>query len=349
MKPEFFTHMEISEVLSDIVPFQNVILDNFGKELITNDRKIYFDRIEADKRIAVFVSPRVNSKARPKKGFEVDSYEPGYVRDRDLILPDHVFTRMPGEKMAAPMTAAERYRATLVDIAEKQRERLFRRMELMATQLFLTGSYRMKGEGIDVTVNFNRKAENTIVKTGADTWLDANTSVSPHADVEEALNTCQVPVRVLYFGNAAWRAFKRDPEFDKIVYTDVLASQNSSLIWKAQQADMSGLTYRGTYSDSQIPIFTYTQDYTDPDTGDDTLYLPTDAVVGVPDPGYGWRAFAAIQDVAAEYMGMPYFYKNWAEEEPGNPILTLQSAPMLVHTKINSTFSIRTGATRTGS
>jgi hypothetical protein len=345
---DYFTHTEIEEVLSDIVPFQNYMLNSFGKEHITNDTKIHFDRITADKRIAVFVSPRVVGKARSKRGFAVDSYEPGYIRDKEIILPNHVFTRRPGEKMAAPMTPAQRYAATVVDLAVLQRERLYRRLELMATELLLDGSYRMKGEGIDVTVDFKRKAENTIVKTGANQWLDANTSVSPWDDIEEALNTCQVPIRSLVMGNAAWRYLKKDAKFDKMVYTDVLASQNSSLIWKIQQADMSGITYRGTFADSNIPIFTYTQDYTDPDTGVDTLYLPTDAVIGIPDAGYGWRAFASIQDSAADYMGMPYFFKNWEENEPGNPVLTLQSAPMLVHTKINSTFSIRTGATQTG-
>lgn len=345
---DYFLHEEIEEVLSDVVPFSNFLLDNFSKEYITNDTRIDFDKIEADKRIAVFVSPRIPGKARKQKSFQVHAYEPGYIRDKDIILPSHVFTRRAGEKMGSPMSPAERYQATVIDIAAKQRERLYRRLELMAAELLLAGQYRMTGEGIDVNVDFQRNVANTITLTAGDRWLDANTAVSPWDDIEEALNTCQVPIRKLVMGNAAWRYLKKDAKFDKMVYTDVLAGQNSSLIWKIQQQDMSGITYRGTFADSQIPIFTYTQDYTHPDTGVDTLYLPTDAVLGLPDTGYGWQTFASIQDVAAEYMGMPYFFKNWQENEPGNPVLTLQSAPMLVHTKINSTFSIRTGATQTG-
>ena len=344
----FFTHAEISGVLSEVVPWQPFILQHFAQEHVTNDKVIYFDKIAPDNRIAVFVNPRIPGKARTTKGFSVESYQPGYMKEKDLVLPDHVFARRPGESMGQPLTPEARYAATVVDIAEKQLERRSRRLELMATDLLLYGAYTMSGEQHEVDVDFGRNVANTITLTTTARWLNANTTVSPWQDLEDWLNLCQQPIKTIEMGAAAWRYLKNDSKFDQYVYVDLLSRQAANMEFGLQQRSAEGLTYVGTMPGTGVQMFVNTKTYTDLVTGAEVLYVPTDAVIGIPDSMYGWQCFASIQDGAANFMGMPYFLKNWLEEDPGIPYVMMQCAPMILHTKINSTFSARTGATASG-
>jgi len=348
--PTFFTHDEIAAVLSDVVPFDNFLLQFFGSEHVTNDEQINFDKIDQDNRLAVFVNPYKPGEVVKDRGFSVNSYKPGYIKDKETVSPNHVFKRRPGEAMSSAMTPAARYAATVMDIAARQKERMYRRFELMAAQLLLNGTYRMTGTGIDVEVDFARNGSNTITLATTKRWLFAtnSTTMSPIEDLEDWINLAVQPIRTAIIGQYAWKALRKDPKFDKLIYIDLMTRGQSGLEYGPQQKRLDGVTYRGTLQSSGIEIYTYSRTYTHPTTGVETQYLAPDAVVLVPEATYGWQCFAAIMDSKAQFMGMPYFIKNWEEDDPGIPFVMLQSSPMLAHTKINSTVGILTGATATG-
>jgi hypothetical protein len=346
--PTFFSHEEIVAVISDVNPFQSFLLNFFGSEHLSNDEKINFDRLSKDERIAVFVNPRRPGEVNKQRGFSVDSYKPGYIKDKDTIDFKHVIRRRAGQPFNAAVSPEQNYAAIVADLAANQVTKIYRRLELMAAQLLLNGTYDMVGKDLNVNVDFARDAALTETLLTTNRWLDANTSVSPIEDIEKKLLAVSYPVKTLIVGAAAWRAIKRDPLFDKNVYVDLLTRGQSPLVVGPQGMSPDGLIYRGNLLSSGVDIYTYTNTYQDPDSGNETLYIPTDAVIGVSDPSFGFQCFAPIQDAAANFMPMPYFTKNWMEEDPGIPYIMTQSAPLLAHTKINSTFALRTGATITG-
>ena len=153
--PTFFTHAEIAAVLSDVNPFQNFLLNFFGREYLSPDKEIHFDKIAKDLRISTFQGYRRPGEVIPQRGYQVASLKPGYIKDKETVDPDHVFIRRPGQPLATPLSPGEQYAASVADIAGRMVERLHRRMELMAVQLFKAGSYNMKGEDLDVTGYFS--------------------------------------------------------------------------------------------------------------------------------------------------------------------------------------------------
>lgn len=342
--PTFFEHNEIAGVISDVNPFQNFLLNFFGSEHLSPDEKVNFDRISADNRMAVFVNPRRAGEVQKQRGFQVDSYKPGYIKDKDTVDPKHVFRRAAGQPLNAPLSPEERYAAIVADLAAGQLLRLNRRLELMAAQLLIGGTYNMTGIDIDVNVDFARKAGLTSVKSGGAAWTVANTSVSPIDDIEAMLESVSYPVRTLIVGTAAWKAIRRDPKFDKLIYIDLQTRGQASLNMGPQGMSPDGVVYRGNLISAGVDIYTYTNTYTNPADGVETLYVPTDSVIGISNPSLGWRCYAPIWDAAASFEAMPYFFKNWQEEDPGIPYIMLQSAPLLAHTRINSTFHIKTNA-----
>lgn len=344
MATSFFTHNEIVEVLSDVSPFNNFLLNFFGSEHVTDDENINFDKIDPDNRLAVFVNPRRPGEVVKARGYKVNSYKPGYIKDKELVDPKHVFTRRPGEPMSQPLSNAARYAATVIDIAIRQKERLYRRLELMAAEFLLAGKYNMTGADIDVEVDFARNTGNTITLGAGAMWKTANATVSPLADIDTWINLATQPIRYLIVGKKAWKQITKDPLFDKLVYVDIHTKGSVGLINGPQQKNMDGVIFRGIMPNTGIEVYTYTGTYTHPTTGTETQFVADDTVLLLPDTKFGWQCFGAIWDDAANYSGMPYFFKNWSEQDPGIPFVMLQSAPMLAHTKINSTIGVVTGA-----
>lgn len=343
-EPTFFTHDEIIAVISDIIPSSNFLLDSFGQEHLSPDQQINFDKIEDDKRIAVFVNPRRPGEVIKNRGHEVRSYQPGYIKDKRTIDPKHVFSRKAGQPMNTVISPAERYAATVVDLSLLQIAALYRTLQLMASQLLLDGKYNMKGKDLDVEVDFDRKADNTVTLTTTARWLGANANVSPVDDVEEWLTRITSSAQKLVFGKLAWKAFRADPKFKEAVSLEANRGLPQNLSQMPTQNGMEDVTSRGTLLGADLPMFTYNGTYTDPSTGNDTLFVPDDAVLLIPSANFGYQCFAPIWDAAANFETMPYFVKNWEEQDPGIPYLLLQSAPMIAHSRINGSLSARTGA-----
>jgi hypothetical protein len=346
MALDFFTHNEIAAVISDQVPFQPFLLElAFGSEFVTNDEQINFDKIDPDKRMSVFVNPRVPGKVVKDSGFAVRTYKPGYIKDKQTVDPNHVFKRRPGEPMAAPLSPSERYAATVADIAINMLTRRDRRLEWMAAQLLLNGSYTMTGDAISVEVDMGRAAGNTVTLAGADRW--GQTGISPVKTLQNMVNKSLTPIRNIVIGHYAFADLIADPLWEKLVFIQLMSGNGASLQMGPMQGLREGVVFRGTIPSLGVNVWTYTHTYLDPDNNNtETLYVPEDAVLFIPEAQYGWQAFAAIWDEAANYQGMPYFFKNWAENDPGTPFIMLQSAPMLAHTRINGTIALRTGSTQ---
>lgn len=343
--PTFFTHNEIAGVINNLIPFEPFMLQFFGREFVTDDKQINFDRIPADRRIAPIVSPLVPGKVAAIAGYRTSVIQPAYIKDKMSIEPGHIFTRRPGEPMGQPMSNAERYAATVMDLGVRALERYHRRLEIMASQLLLYGSYTMTGETASYSVDFERPAANTVTLTSGDVWVRGSTTVSPMQTIQNMLDNCKYPIRTIVMGSYAFAALLADPAFVKLTYNLYAQGQSNNVQFNIAQKNLQGVLYRGTIAASQIEIYTYTGTYI-ADDGTEQYYIPQDAVVFVPDSSYGWRCFGAIQDVAAGYSGMPYFFKNWMEEDPGTPFLMLQSAPVMAHTRMDSTLGLFTGATQ---
>jgi len=340
----FFTHHEIVDVISDVQPWDNFLLNFFGMEHHSQDEKIHFDRIADDRRISVFVNPRRPGQVIKSRGFAVDSYKPGYVKDKRTVDHKHVFNRRPGQPIQSPLSPSERYAATVVDLAAMQVRSLYRRLEWMAAELLLNGTYDMVGDDLNVNVDFARKTENTITLPVAGKWIAANTGVSPIDDIENWLTQISSSCKTILFGQAAWKAFRNDPKFKDALTLESIRGENSGMTFMPQRNGMEDVTYRGTLASVGCKLVTYSGTYDHPVTGDETLFIPEDAVILVSDSSFGYQCFASILDADADYQTMQYFMKNWVEKDPGIPYLLLQSSPMLAHSKINSTLSCRTGA-----
>jgi hypothetical protein len=172
-------------------------------------------------------------------------------------------------------------------------------------------------------------------------WTAANITAgtaTPVADLQAMLDAAYEPLSKFYVSESAWQALLLDPVFAKNILTTIVAPSSmlmAELLPKQQSKE--GLKLRGTIAG--IPIWTYTAAYqaTNQAGAATTKFLPDGWVIGVPQAGYGVQAYGAIQHGLADFSSSEMFWNSWTEEEFGTPWIQAQSAPIFLHTKINST------------
>ena len=348
-----YDHKEISGVLSEVVPFQHQLLSHFGNAINFNTETIDFDQIDDDLRVAIYVDPSLSAKNLREKGFSTKTYRAPYTKQKASITPANIWKRAAGEPINNFASPNEKYLATLVNKAVTMRTMQQRLLEKAASELLLAGTYTASSEmyPTPIIIDFERKAANSLNfatlnangGVGKRVWgsTGGTTTVSPMADIEEFLDGCQEHIETIYMSDDAWAQFKADPKF--VTMMD-LTSRNmtaSNFELYAKQGTIQGLKYRGRLVSNGTDIWTFNGTYKHPDTGAITKYIPAGYVVGVPSSSYGTVAYGAIQHGEAGYQSVDMFWNMWTDPEFGVPYLQMQSAPMLVHTKINSTFAIK--------
>jgi hypothetical protein len=348
-----YDHREISGVLSEIVPFEHQLLKHFGNVMNFDTETIDFDKISDDLRVAIYVDPAMSAKNLRERGFSTKTYIAPYTKQKASITPANIWKRAAGEPINSFASPTEKYNATLIQKATTMRTLQRRLLELTASQLLLAGTYTASSELYPqpVTVDFERDAGNTLNfatlnangGTGKRVWgsTGGTATVSPVNDIEEFLGFCQEQIETIYMSDNAWAQFKADPAFEKSIDTTYRNLTAANYERFPQQANIQGLKFRGTLASNGTTIITFNGTYQHPTSGAITKYIPDGYVVGVPSASYGTIAYGAIQHGEAGYQSVDEFWNMWMDEEFGVPYLQFQSAPMLVHTKINSTFAVK--------
>lgn len=348
-----YDHREISGVLSEVVPFQHELLKHFGNVINFETLTIDFDKIADDLRVAIYVDPSVSAKAIRERGFDTKTYTAPYTKQKAGITPDNIFKRAAGEPVNNFGSPSAKYAATLLRKATLMRTLQQRLLEKTAADLLIAGTYTATSElyPYPVVVDFERKASNSLNfaslnangGVGKRVWgsTGGTATVSPVADLEEFLDNCQEHIETIYMSNNAWAQFKLDPKFDKAMSLTVRNLSTSNFEVMPKQGTIQGLKYRGTLDSNGTQIWTYNGTYQHPVTGTITQYIPDGYVLGVPSAAFGTVAYGAIQHGEAGWQSVDEFWNMWMDEEFGVPYLQFQSAPMLIHTKINSTFGIK--------
>lgn len=82
-------------------------------------------------------------------------------------------------------------------------------------------------------------------------------------------------------------------------------------------------------------IFVYAGWYID-DNGDEQPIFPPGKVLLAGVGLGGTRCFGAIMDEEAGFQAFPYYPKSWTENDPSIRLLLMQSAPLVVPSRVNA-------------
>lgn len=330
------------EVVPNLKTSQNFLLDRFFPNIVEADtEEVAIDVDVGIRRMSPFVSPLVEGKLVESRKFQTNKFKPAYIKDKrapDLRKP---VRRMIGERIGGELSGEERMMANLQSEMEDQVDMLNRRLEWMAGSALQTGSVTIAGEGFEtVVVNFGRDATLTIALTGTDKWgatLNAegrDTNIVPQVDHfgQLVLKKSGAVLTDIIFTPSAWAKFTLAEGTQGAIYYPKLAGSGNEINPGSQV--VKGAIYKGRWG--QYDLWLYSDWFVDDDNVEQPMLADGNIIITGGSALMGTRAFGMILDPKFNYGAMAYAPKTWVVDDPAQQLLMMQSAPIVIPSRVNA-------------
>lgn len=335
-----FDTFVLNGVVDTMPDTTSFLVDFFFPEVnVSEEETIIFDVTNGRKLVTPFVSPLAEGKIIADLGYETDSFRPAYAKDRRMFDPKKLGKRTPGETIGGKLTRQQRLDKSIKANLGEQIDMLGNRFELMAGDVLFNGKATISGEQYPTrVVDFRRRSQNRVIKTGAARWGQAG--VVPWDDVDteaqEMSDATGFGVTDIIFTLDAWKLFKPSIPLNSLDATlNNLAMTEVALGYVRQPRD--GVQYRG--KSGPYTFWTYSGTFTDPETNSAVSTLPPYTVLFGSQSIDGVRHFGAIQDLEA-LQPRQYFVKSRDIWNPSRREFLMQSAPLLVPYRVNNVKSM---------
>jgi hypothetical protein len=329
----------LNRVVDELSPAPTVFLDLFFPEVLTHDtEEVYFDKVTDKPRLTPFVHPLHEGKVVDGPGYITKSVKPAYLKDLRVHNPQKALKRRAGEALTGSLTPAQRQQANVVaDLADQSRM-FTRRMEVMAIEAIRDGKATIIGEGFNAVIDFGRDASLTETLAGAEKW-NASVDVDIPQQLEDwsqEVADFDGSVEAVIMDVKSWNLMRNNTKVQKLL--DIRRGvADTSLIIEPAMAVKAGVQYKGMLGN--FPIWVYTGSYIDPADGVTKKYMPDNTVVLAGRRVEGVRHFGAIMDVDV-LVARERYSQSWVERNPSRRMLMLESAPLLVPYRPNSSKKI---------
>lgn len=331
------------QVVPNLLTSQNWLLDRFFPNVVEyTTEEVSIDVDVGRRRMAPFVSPLVQGKLVESRRFQTNTFKPAYIKDKrapDLRKP---IRRQIGERIGGELTPAEREQLNLMYEMTDQIDMINRRLEWMAANALVSGKITVVGDGFPTTViDFGRSSSLTITLSGADKWplsVAANaTNNVPSQAIEkwqtQVLKESGSVVTDLVFTNSSWTAFRLDTSIKDNAITFPALSPFGNQVDAGPRVE-KGAVYKGRWG--QFDLWLYNDWFIDPLDEIEKPMIPDGAVIMSGADLMGTRAFGAIMDPAFNYGPMAFAPKSWLVEDPAQRFLMMQSAPLVIPSRVNA-------------
>lgn len=342
-----FSTQVLNRVIEELPDTTSFLVDTFFPEVDVQDADtILFDTTNGRKLITPFVSPLAEGRVVAEEGYETDSFNPAYLKDKRLFNANMGTKRLPGEKIGGELTPMQRVDRAIKRNLSEQISMIGGRLECMAGEVLTTGKAIITGERYPTkVVDFKRRAENNVILTAGNKWTDAGAPKKPYQMVEDEAQeladaTGFAPTDVI-FGKLAWPLYKADlmtnhkDELDKDLKNLTLSEIHMGYVLQPRD----GVVYRGRVG--YLRLWTYTASFTDPENGATIKPIHDyDVLIGGASVD-GVRHFGRIKDLGAKLAARQYFVKSREKFDPSGLEFLMQSAPLLVPYRRNNIKRIR--------
>lgn len=338
MPMSLYDTIALIRVVENLFEPSQFLLDTFFPNTVqSNSEYVALDVFDGKRRLAPFVNPLQEGKLVEQLGMSTPTFKPPYLKPKVRIDPLHPLRRSMGEPIGGNMLPVEREAMNLRFELEEQIRMINRRLEWMAARAMSDSAIVVVGEGVPQTaINFGRNPALNVVLAGTSRWGQAG--VSPIGMIEDwsalTLQTSGFGVSDVVFTPTPWKYFRNDPRFAQIIQSLVNGIPG---LQAAGVGAVAGGQLLGQFG--QFRLWLYYDFYVDPVDNvqkpvltDGTVLLGSKAIDGV-------RAFATIIDTEVGYPAIPYAPKSWTTQDPGARWLMTQSAPLVIPSRVNASFS----------
>lgn len=337
-----FTTAALVQVVPNLKRAQKFLLDRFFPNIVESQtEEVDIDVDVGKRRLAPFCSPKVEGKLVESRTYQTNRFKPAYIKDKrapDLMKP---VRRQIGERIGGgDLTPQQRQAVNIAFEMEDQIDMVDRRLEWMAAQALTTGTVTVKGEGFPETlINYGRAPSLTLTLAGAAKW--GQPGVSPSSDIEkwahEILKQSGGVATDIVFTATSWTHFKNDETVKTTIWYPGNGGSGNSINVGAQIE--RGAVYKGRWGN--YDLWVYNDWYVDPADDVEKPMVVDGTVIMSGADLMGTRAFGMIVDPAFNYGPLAYAPKMWLNQDPAQLYLMMQSAPLVIPSRVNASFSAR--------
>ena len=331
MAVNLFETRTLTQQVNQMYPIGSFLTDMFFKN-VQNPTAEHIDVVikKGKRRIAPFVSPKVQGKVVTSLGKTVHTYKPGYIKDK------RIFDYMDGTTAqnvfyADNMSETQRLALRISEDLSDQTDMISRRIEVMVSEALTTGAVSIVGDGIDDVVDFGMDGTHKVTLTGTALWTDENSD--PRANVltwrDKIQEDSGLSPDVIIMGKEACAAYVNHAKVK-----DTLSNRRIDMGIIEPKNLPKGVTYYGYDREAGVDIYRYNEWYYDEETQQNVAIMPVDKVILASTNAETVLAFGMIKDLKALYATR-YFTKSWEEEDPSIRYLLTQSAPLCIPTQID--------------
>lgn len=309
----------------------------FPNARYADTQAVAIDIFTGKRRIAPFVHPLREGRYVESIGFQTVEFTPPTVKDKRRLDPTRAVRRSIGERIGGSFSPIEREMANLAFELEDQMGMLARRIEVMAGSALSSSSVTIVGDGYPTSVvAFGRDPALTVTLTGASRW--GQTGIYPTMDLDtwaaKVQRTSGRTVTDVVFTQGAWQPFRADPRVAQIIGS--LVNGNANFQAAGVRANTGG-TPLGTWGPYRLWL--YNDWYIDPADNTEKPILADGTVLLGSAEIDGTVAYGVILDADIGFPVQGAAPKSWVEKDPGVRWLMLQSAPIVIPTNVNASFS----------
>lgn len=315
-------------------------LDNYFRgRYFSDDKDILIRELPAaGRKLAPFVLPTEQGKPIAEfKGETHKALTPPYIKPKDAVRAVDARNPLPDEVWDGPLTTAQRFNIRVGEIQDQHLRAIRMRIAYMAAQATVDGKVtvrydRDQGAAFpEVTIDFGRAANQTVVLTGPTYWDDVDYPILD--DVELWANRMtqakygQQPNILLVGANVA-PVFRKNKQV-RAEMDQTVRGNSVNIPTGIQVLNPQGLTRIGDLSGG-IEVWSY-RDYVEAPNGDMIDLLDPNDVLLIAPGNEGVLAYGAIYNAKANAEGRvstDIFASMWMTDDPSDIFQMHESSPL---------------------
>jgi hypothetical protein len=324
-----YTTRAMTRALEQMKPVRTFLRDTIFNDMENHvSRYVDIDIQKGNRRIAAYVSPKLQGKTVRREGFATNSYKAPYTKEKMVTEATMWDNRPMGMDMyEGAMSPAEKAEEQLGKDLGYLEERIVRLEEVQCSEAIQTGKVTVSGEGLDYEIDFGMDPTHLPTLLGTAKWDDFTNSrplqnMRDWADLIAQDSGLVAGDAIL--GKTAARNFLSNTNVRALLDNRRI---NMGQIDPRQLPD--GVRYWGFLQELNLDLWEYTEWYYDEDAGIEVPMIDPDKVIMWARGMRATRHYGAIQDLKAgiNFVGSR-FAKSWEKEDPSCRMIMVQSAPL---------------------
>ena len=327
MAIDLFDSRKMLSQIEQMKPAKSFLRDLFFTEVNNSDApKVDIDIVKGKRRVAPYVSPKLEGKVIERLGYSTNTVEPPHVKPKMVTDVENLYHRQPGETVyTGGLTPAQQAAMQLGKDLRELNDLIDRVEEVQAAEALNAATVTVEGDGVSLVVDFGMAADHKVTLLTTTRWTESTAVPLENFRTwrRKILQDSGITPDICIMGANVLNSFLKHASV-----TGLLDNRRIDLGIVDPVALPNGVTYYGFIKEVALDIYGYDEWYID-SGGTEQPMVPVNKLWIGSTRARNVRNYGAIRDVEYGNFAVSRFPKSWVQPDPSKRFLMLTSAPLM--------------------